>query len=192
MPASMTLVIPTSLKALDASLMSLAMLSRSGAGMCFLTMMYAGGSCRRPVGSPFSSFTMLPPTGWGVSLLRPAISSALLFTTQTWPQVLVRQTGLSGAASSRSHLVRSLCSASLAWSQPRPWIHSPGFVSAAFSFTAAMMSAIELIGGVLQLIWDRVVPLLTMCRCESIRPGRTIFPFRSMISVASPLHVLIS
>ena len=45
----------------------------------------AGSFLRAPVASPFSSRTILPLVGSGVSLLIPANCSALLFAQELWP-----------------------------------------------------------------------------------------------------------
>ncbi len=160
-PGSMTLVTPASLNALNAALMASMVSGIPASGMCVLTRFMAGPSSSMPVGSPSSLRTILPPRGSGVSLVTPPISRAALLATRRWPQVRVSTTGLSGDASSRSHLDGYLCSASLAWSQPLPSIHSPGLDSAAFSATASFMSSMLVMGGVLQFIICRAVPVPT-------------------------------
>ena len=157
----MTLVMPTMLNALNAALMASMVSGIPVSGMCLLTRFMAGPSSSMPVGSPSGLRTIFPPRVSGVSLVMPPISSAALLATRRWPQVLVRTTGLSGETSSRSHLDGFLCSASLAWSQPLPSIHSPGFASPTFSATAFFISSMLIMGGVLQFIICSAVPVPT-------------------------------
>ena len=59
---------------------------------------------RYPVGSPFSSLVMMPPSGSGVSRVMFAISSALLLTQAEWCETSKSRMGLSGQISSSSFL----------------------------------------------------------------------------------------
>ena len=67
-----------------------------------------------PVGSPFSSRSITPPSGSGVSRVMPASSSALLFTQRTCAQARRTHTGVSEHPRSRSHRVGERCSANFA------------------------------------------------------------------------------
>ena len=59
--------------------------SGDGVGILPLTRFIAAISSSLPVGSPESSFSMFALGGWGVSLVMPAISRAVLLATALWP-----------------------------------------------------------------------------------------------------------
>ena len=64
--------------------------------------MLAAVSRKMPVGSPFSSTSKWAPSGWGVSLVMPAISMARELAVTAWPQARSSTRGYSVVISSRS------------------------------------------------------------------------------------------
>ena len=67
-----------------------------------VTISMAGCSRKNPVGSPFSSLSMIPPCGVGVSLSMPQSSIVLLFTQTACSSLLNAMTGRSGKYLSRA------------------------------------------------------------------------------------------
>ena len=101
MPMSQVAVIPWEASSLPRSTTRSTFCSSVVSGIRGVTRLRAD-SRRTPVGSPFSSRSIWPPWGSGVSLVMPAISRALLFTQRMWPQVRMMDTGESLHPSSRS------------------------------------------------------------------------------------------
>ena len=82
-----------------------------------------------PVGSPFSSFNICPPSGSGVSRVIPAISSAFELATIECSPARLATTGLFGLKGSRSSLFKKRPSCHFFSIHPTPTIHSPSGVA---------------------------------------------------------------
>jgi hypothetical protein len=116
----------------------------AGGGGRILRTNVAAVSSSTPVGSPLaSSRTITPPSGFGVSRVMPASSSAFEFTVTTWPPRGMN-TGLPGETLSSSTRVGIRPSARMLSCQPDEAItHRPGGVRATRSPIAACTSATE-------------------------------------------------
>ena len=73
--------------------------------MIFLIRLIAAGSLSVPVGSPETgSFSIIPNSGFGVSAVIPANSSALEFAQPEWPSSPSRYIGISKLTASKRDL----------------------------------------------------------------------------------------
>ena len=129
LPSSAIATIPWDARRFPRSVIMPAISSSSGPGMNGAARSLAF-SRRIPVGSPFSSLSICPPSGSGVDASMPHISSALLFSTRMCWHARTMLTGTSSAPRSRSYLFGVRCSASLPSSKPQPWIQTDPSVAA--------------------------------------------------------------
>ena len=81
---SVAVVTPAEINSLHAYSIAFRSLLTLSAGACLRIKSKAIGSRKVPLGDPSARLAIVPPSGFGVLALMPAISSALLFTQIVW------------------------------------------------------------------------------------------------------------
>ena len=146
-------------------------------------------SLSSPVGSPFLSRTITPPSTAGIAFVTFAAASARPFASPMWPSSRLTHTGLSGVTESIQWRVGS--------SPPqRVWSQSPSVIHAPFGtvFAKALMRAMNSAGVDASRSFTIASPrpALMMWVWLSMNPGTSICPCASTTFAPAPVIFRIS
>ncbi len=136
-------------------------------------------SCSVPVGWPSASRSNRPWAGSGVSRVRPASSSARVFTQAPWWSRLGRKTGRSGTTESRSAAV-GVPPGKADIAHPPPRIQGSSGCASAYALMVARYSS--RVCASVRSQRTRSSPPCTACTCASTNPGLSSPPPQSTTS----------